>query len=103
MDMQSNCTRVIVVFVTSSGDSHYQSISGISGSTVKKDDVSGLERNGSSSECFVDSIVTLDENDVPGTSLNGKIPSQLNVMQLKRWLACRGTPQTGKKPELIEW
>ena len=31
----------------------------------------------------------LNEDDVPGASLNGKKPSQLNVTQLKRWLACR--------------
>ena len=69
---------------------------------MKKDDVSGLERNGSSSEYFVDAIITLDESDIPGTSLNGKKPSQLNFTQLKRWLACCGAPPTGKKPKLME-
>lgn len=64
------------VFVTSSGDSRDQSTSGISVSTMKKDDISGLERNGSSSEYFVDAIITLDESDIPGASLNRKKPSQ---------------------------
>ena len=37
----------------------------------------------------------LSEVDVLGASLNGKKPSQLNVMQLKRWLACLGAPTGG--------
>ena len=45
---------------------------------------------------------TLGEYDVQGASLNGKKPSQLNVMSLKRWLACRGAPTGGNKPQLIE-
>ena len=44
----------------------------------------------------------LSEQNIPGTSLNGKKPGQLNVVQLKRWLACRGAPMSGKKPQLIE-
>ena len=47
-------------------------------------------------------VFLLDESDIPGASLNGKIPSELNVTQLKRWLACQGAPVNGKKPELIE-
>ena len=49
-----------------------------------------------------DDFVVLTENDVPGSSLNGKQPHELNVIQLKRWLACHGAPVTGRKPELIE-
>ena len=30
----------------------------------------------------------LSEEDVPGASLCGKSPDELNVEQLKRWLAC---------------
>ena len=37
-------------------------------------------------------IVTLDECDVPGASLNGKTPFQLTVIQLKCWLPYRGVP-----------
>jgi len=44
----------------------------------------------------------LNEEDIPGASLNGKRPRELNVHQLKRWLSCRGAPVSGKKPELIE-
>ena len=51
---------------------------------------------------FSDEIVMLNESDVPGASLNGKHPSQLTVSQLKRWLACRGAPVNGRKPELIQ-
>ncbi|XP_065893458.1 uncharacterized protein [Dysidea avara] len=47
-------------------------------------------------------ILLLAECDVPGSSLDGKHPSELNVMKLKRWLVCRGAPTNGKKPELIE-
>lgn len=46
-------------------------------------------------------VSLLDETDIPGASLNGKSPSELNVTQLRRWLACRA-PVNGKKPELIE-
>jgi len=47
-------------------------------------------------------ITLLDESDIAGASLNGKSPSELSVPQLKQWLACRGAPVSGKKPELIE-
>lgn len=47
-------------------------------------------------------VFLLDESDITGASLNGKIPSKLNVTQLKRWLVCRGAPVNGKGPELIE-
>ena len=58
--------------------------------------------NDSVERIIVDNVIVLTENDVPGSSLNGKQPHELNVLQLKRWLACRGAPVTGKKPELIE-
>ena len=44
-----------------------------------------------------DDFVVLTENDVPGSSLNGKQPHELNVIQLKRWLACRGRSSDKKK------
>ena len=47
-------------------------------------------------------VCLLYECDIPGASLNGKKPSELNVAQLKRWLTCRGAPVTGRKPDLIE-
>ena len=49
-----------------------------------------------------DDVLLLRETDIPGASLNGKLPTELNVTQLKRWLVCRGAPTTGNKPELIE-
>ena len=44
----------------------------------------------------------LNEDDIPGASLHSKKPSELNILQLKRWLACRVAPMSGKKPQLIE-
>ena len=54
------------------------------------------------SEDINDDIVSLRECDIPGASLNGKKLTELNVVQLRRWLACRGAPVSGKKAELIE-
>ena len=47
-------------------------------------------------------LLLLTESDIPGASLNGKDPSELNVVQLRQWLACHGAPSAGKKPKLIE-
>ena len=52
-------------------------------------------------EDFID-VASLRECDIPGASLNGKKPAELNVVQLRRWLACRGAPLSGRKAELIE-
>jgi len=53
-------------------------------------------------EYLQDDVPLLRESDIPGASLNGKQPVELNIQQFKRWLACRGAPTTGNKPELIE-
>ena len=65
---------------------------------------SGAATNGSTEvvDYFIDELVTLDKCDAPGASLNGKTPFQLTVIQLKRLLACRGAPLSGRKPKLIE-
>jgi hypothetical protein len=42
--------------------------------------------------------VKLTENDVPGAKF---YRSELSVIELKKWLQCRGWSSTGKKPELI--
>ena len=42
-------------------------------------------------------IYRLSQDDIPGTSLSGKSPDDLNIEQLKRWLACRGTRRSRKK------
>ena len=47
-------------------------------------------------------IYCLLEEDVPGASLFGQSPDDLNVEQLKRWLACRCARRSGKKPELVK-
>lgn len=66
------------------------------------DDATEDDGDSGVTDYFTDKIVVLDESDVPGASLNGKKPCQLTVAQLKRWLACRGAPLSGRKPELIE-
>ena len=47
-------------------------------------------------------IYRLSEEDVPGASLCGQSPDDINVEQLKRWLACRCVRRSGKKPELVK-
>jgi len=49
-----------------------------------------------------DNILLLTKRDVPGSSLNSMDPAKLNVVNLKRWLACRGALVTGKKPSLLK-
>ena len=67
------------------------------------DDMQGdLSTGNSCEELREGDISILCEDDIPGSSLNGKNPNQLNMTQLKRWLACRGAPVSGRKPELIE-
>jgi len=39
-----------------------------------------------------DGILLLNEDDIPGASLDGKRPCEVNVVQLRRWLVCRGAP-----------
>ena len=53
-------------------------------------------------DCQRAEVTLLDENDIAGASLNGKLPSELSVTQLKRWLAYRGAPVSGEKSDLIE-
>ena len=45
--------------------------------------------------------MALEEKDIPGASLCGRDPSDLKIPELKRWLACRGTPLKGKKADLV--
>ena len=52
---------------------------------------------------FVGDFELLNEEDIPGASLDGKNPQELNVTQLRHWLTCRGAPVGGKKPKLVEW
>ena len=42
------------------------------------------------------------EDDIPGASLNGRDPSELHVVELKRWLKCRGANQSGRKADLVK-
>ena len=45
---------------------------------------------------------TITAEDVPGASLNGHSPSQLHVVELKRWLKCRGATTAGEKQDLVK-
>jgi len=47
-------------------------------------------------------IYRLREEDVPGASLSGKSAEDLNMEQLKWWLACRGARRSGRKAELVQ-
>jgi len=44
-----------------------------------------------------DTMLLLSDQDIPGASLNGKDPTDLNIPQLKRWLACRGCSREWKE------
>lgn len=48
------------------------------------------------------SLLFLTEEDIPGASLSGKSPELLSVVELKRWLACRGAHRGGTKSQLIK-
>jgi len=45
---------------------------------------------------------SLVEADIPGVSLDGRDPSELHVVELKRWLKCRGANQSGHKADLVK-
>ncbi|XP_044165910.1 uncharacterized protein LOC122949962 [Acropora millepora] len=48
----------------------------------------------------VNSSDILTESDIPGALLPQETPELCNVVQLKRWLTCRGASTTGRKVEL---
>ena len=43
------------------------------------------------------SVIKLTEEDIPGASLSGRLPSQLKIEELKFWLLCRGDSCKGLK------
>ena len=46
-------------------------------------------------------IITLTDEEVPGAKLPNE-PGKCSVMQLERWLECRGQRKTGKMFDLAE-
>jgi len=46
--------------------------------------------------------VVLVEEDVPGAALGDRLPEELTVPELQRWLACRGASRSGRKRQLIQ-
>ena len=47
-------------------------------------------------------LVTLTAEHDPGASLNIHDPRQLHVVELKKWLKCRGATTAGKKQDLVK-
>lgn len=45
--------------------------------------------------------VILTEEDIPGAKIPRETVEQCSVVQLKRWLLCRGAKTTGNKKALI--
>ena len=45
---------------------------------------------------------SVEGNEFPGASLNGRSPEELKVPKLKFWLTYRGAPTKGKKADLTE-
>lgn len=46
--------------------------------------------------------IKLEETDVPGAKFRCSDVSEHSVVELKRWLECRGMLQAGTKPELVK-
>lgn len=46
--------------------------------------------------------VKLTENDVPGAKFRSSDVTVHSVVELQRWLQCRGLKSTGNKLELID-
>ena len=45
--------------------------------------------------------VILSEEDIPGAKIPRESVEQCSVVQLKRWLLCRGAKTTGNKKALV--
>ena len=64
-------------------------------------DIFTVQRMANSDDLLAKKIVILTENDeVPGSKFTS-CPEDYTVDQLKRWLKCRGSKQSGKRQELI--
>ena len=46
--------------------------------------------------------INLTETDVPGAKLRHTDVSSNSILELKRWLECRGLTTAGKKDELVQ-
>ena len=79
------------------------SLQGSSGGSQEVSRACGLP-DGSSRNSLPGSspLISLREQDIPGASLNGREPNQLHVVELKRWLKCRGATTGGKKQDLVK-
>jgi hypothetical protein len=45
---------------------------------------------------------TISPDDVPGAYINIDNFESCSIVQLKRWLECRGLKTTGNKPDLLQ-
>ena len=52
--------------------------------------------------CILEMEYRLVESDIPGASLKGRQPSDLTILELKRWLSCRGGTICGMKAGLVK-
>ena len=54
---------------------------------------------------WVNMSVLLCEDDIPGSSLAGRNPAELNIDELRFWLKCRNDPAKGvwTKVQLVKW
>lgn len=67
---------------------------------ITKEYIKEKEKNGENvvvEEC----TIILIETDIPGAVLPQESPELCSVVQLKRWLLCRGACTTGRKVELV--
>ena len=94
-DMTSTSTEPTCELAASSSQN---SLSGSSFMEVNAD------MNSTSTEptCELAASSCLHEEDVPGASVNGRKPSQLHAVELKRWLKCRAATTVGNKQDLVK-
>ncbi|KAK3712312.1 hypothetical protein QZH41_017248, partial [Actinostola sp. cb2023] len=55
----------------------------------------------SDSKKMVSDKIDITEDDIPGAKISRESIEQCSVVQLKRWLLCRGAKTSGKKATLI--
>jgi hypothetical protein len=46
--------------------------------------------------------INLSSDDVPGAYINIDDFDSFSIVQLKRWVECRGLKATGNKPDLLQ-
>jgi len=75
---------------------------GCEGSCIGSWTAAGIHKHRTTIMTDLAAIYCLRKEDIPGASLSGKSAEDLNVEQLKWWLACRGAHKSGRKAELVQ-